>query len=130
MTHNDIIKSAITISGELQVNATGDYTVRAFTLLALLYDQCLPLDRVYRQANGLPESSWTPDTEIHNENDDFPLADVFLGIIPYALASLLVIDENTELSNLLYARYVAGLSEIRKAIPASVEPTVDRYHFF
>ena len=130
MTNDDIIKSAISVSAETPLTATGDYTARAFTLLALIYNQCAPLDKLWRQANDLPESAWVPATEIARLEDDFPLSDIFLGLVPYALASLFVIDEDTELSKLYYSRYLAGLAEIRRMIPAKIEPIADRYKFF
>ncbi|MBE6529242.1 MAG: hypothetical protein E7680_01400 [Ruminococcaceae bacterium] len=128
MTHDDIIQSAISVSGELPLSASGDYSVRAVSLLALIYNQCIPLDKIWRQVNGLPESTWIPDTKLHDLTGSFPLSDVFLGIVPFALASLLVIDEDTELSKQYYSRYLAGLAEIRRMIPASTEPIADRYH--
>lgn len=128
MTHDDILQSAISISGELSLAANSDYGIRAVTLLALIYNQCAPLDKVWRQVNGLPDSTWVPDTKLHDLTGSFPLSDIFLGIVPFALASLLVIDEDTELSKQYYSRYLAGLAEIRRMIPASTEPIADRYH--
>ena len=128
MTHNDIIKSAISICGEQPPLAGGDYTTRAFTLLALIYNQCAPLDAVWRQTHNLPEGTWTPNTELDSLNGDFPLSDIFLSVVPFALASLLVVDEDAELSKQFYARHVAGLADIRRMIPASAEPIADRYH--
>ena len=130
MTNNDIIQAAIKVSAEIPLNATGDYGSRATALLALIYNQCTPLDKVWRQANDLPESSWIPNTEVDELTDDFPLSDIFLGVVPYALASLFVIDEDTELSNQYYSRYLAGLAEIRRMIPAKAGPIADRYKFF
>lgn len=128
MTHDDILQSAISISGEVSLAANSDYGIRAVTLLALIYNQCAPLDKVWRQVNGLPDSTWVPDTKLHDLTGSFPLSDIFLGIVPFALASLLVIDEDTELSKQYYSRYLAGLAEIRRMIPASTEPIADRYH--
>lgn len=128
MTHDDILQSAISVSGELSLAANSDYGIRAVTLLALIYNQCAPLDKVWRQVNELPESTWVPDTKLHDLTGSFPLSDIFLGIVPFALASLLVIDEDTELSKQYYSRYLAGLAEIRRMIPASTEPIADRYH--
>ena len=130
MTNDDIIKSAISVSAETPLTASGDYTSRAFTLLALIYNQCAPLDKLWRQVNGLPEGTWVPNTEIGELEDDFPLADVFINAVSYGLASLFVIDEDTELSKQYYARYLAGLAEIRRMIPAQAEPIADRYKFF
>ncbi len=127
MTNDDIIKSAVSLSNE-QTPTSSDYSARALWLLALIYNQCAPLDKIYRQANDLPQSTWVPATQIDSLNSDFPLSDVFLAVVPFALASLFVSDENSELSKQFFAQYVAGLAEIRRMIPASVEPIVDRYH--
>lgn len=127
MTHNDVIESAITLAGEIYGVAGDDYSIRSRPLLALIYNQCDPLDRLWRQENHLPESTWTPCTTIQNTSGDFPLSDAFLVPVPYALAALLTLDENPELSKFLYANYVETLAEIRRRIPAKVEKIADRY---
>lgn len=129
MTNQNICDAAITLCGEMPSAATGDYTARSFTVLALIYDQCLPLDNAYRAAHGAEPSAWTPCVTI-GPDEDFPLSDVFIPAVSYALAALLVTDENGELSNLFYGRYVAALAEIRRLIPAAPEPITDRYHLF
>lgn len=129
MTHKDIIESAVTLAGEMYGAAGSDYSLRSFPILASIYNQCDPLDRVWRESNNLPESTWIPCTKILDQDEDFPLSDAFLAPVPYALAALLTLDENPELSKLLYAKYVEGLAEIRKRIPAKTEKIVDRYHF-
>ncbi len=127
MTHENIIESAVTLAGEMYGVAGDDYTLRACPLLALIYNQCDPLDRLWRQENDLPESAWVPATTIADTAGTFPLSDAFLVPVPYALAALLTLDENPELSKFLYANYVEGLADIRRRIPAKVEKIADRY---
>lgn len=129
MTTHDLCNAATYLCGEIPANSSADYEARSFTLLALIYNECAPLDAVYRKTHDLPEGSWTNGILV-GRNDPFPLSDVFLSAVVYALGALFVLDENSELSALLYARYVAYLDEIRRSIPAVVAPTVDRYHLF
>ena len=58
---------------------------------------------------------------------DFPLCDVFAPAAIYHLASGLVIDENEEMSDKFFDRYINAILDIRKELPASVEKIVDRY---
>lgn len=129
MTNLDICNAAITLCGEVPATATADYSSRSFTLLALIYNQCLPLDNAYRASHAMEPCSWTPGVLI-DPTEDFPLSEVFISAVSYALGALLVTDENSELSNLFYSRYLAGLDEIRRLIPAAPGPIVDCYHLF
>ena len=129
MTNNDICDAAIYLCGESLLPYSGDYRLRAQTLLALIYNECAPLDTAYRKAHDLPDGAWTDGTTV-DLIALFPLSDPFTSAVTYALGSFLVSDENSELSALLYARYVAYLDGIRREIPAVVEPIADKYHFF
>ena len=128
MTNQDICNAATYLCGEIPANAT-DYAARAVPALALIYNDCAALDTAYRKSHDLPDSTWVNSAAV-NMADLFPLADVFVSAVTYALGSMVVVDENAELSNLLYARFVADLDEIRRMIPAVPEPIADHYHLF
>ena len=127
MTNDDIIKSATVLSGE-QPATNGDYLSRSYSLLALIYNQCAALDKLYRKVNDLPESTWVPVAQVSSLSAACPLSDVFFSAVSFGLASFFVMDENPELSKQFGALYLAKLTEIRQMIPAVLEPIVDRYH--
>ena len=59
--------------------------------------------------------------------EDFPLCDIFIPISVHYVAAGLVIDENEEMSDKFFDRYINGILEIRNAIPAEQGAIVDRY---
>ena len=59
--------------------------------------------------------------------DSFPLSPAFAPAIIYYLASMLVLDENSEMSDTLFDRFSDALSAIRDGLPTSVEKILDRY---
>ena len=67
------------------------------------------------------------DAVVLNPNDEFPLCDVFAPAAIYHLASGLVIDENEEMSDKFFDRYISAILDIRKTLPSSVGAIVDRY---
>ena len=129
LTNQDVCNAAIFLSGETIPAGNTDYTARAPALLALIYNECLPLDTAYRVANHLQNGTWTPAVTV-GLAQSFPLCDVFSSPVSYALAALLTIDENQELSNVMQNRFSSLMDEIRRTIPASHEPIKDVYHLF
>ena len=59
--------------------------------------------------------------------DPLPLSDAFAPAVTYYLASMLVLDENSEMSDTLFDRFSDALSSIRDGLPTSVEKILDRY---
>lgn len=88
--------------------------------------RCARLDSFWRIANdeaphSLPEScSWSLDA-------DFPLSAPFASPASALLASLLVLEENPELSASLSGLCSALLEELSRAIPWQTENTVQKY---
>ncbi len=126
MTNLDICNAAVRLSGELAPETQPDYLARSVSLLALVCTECLPLDDAYRAANGLEARDWSPRVSILL-TDPFPLCDVFSAPAAYALAALLTLDENGELSAAMYARFASLLADIRRGLPAKSEPIADVY---
>ena len=129
MRNSDIFKvtlAAICEDPSSSVN-TQDYNMRAQFLLADFITQYAPLDASYRVANGMESQKIPTDVTLIDPEDDFPLCDVFTPVAIDYLASALVIDENEEMSDRFFDRYINGILEIRKALPAKQHPIVDRY---
>ena len=126
MTNNEICNAAISLSGEVLPAGSTDYVARAPYLLALIYTECAPLDDLYRAAHGMDANGWTPCVSVEPK-DTFPLSEIFSAPASYALAAMLTIDENAELSEAMYKRFASLLEAIRSGIPAVAVPITDRY---
>ena len=98
-----------------------------FDMLAAFVTQYVKLDNAYREANGMEKKVISTDAAAIDADADFPLCDVFAPAAIYHLASGLVIDENEEMSDKFFDRYINAILDIRKELPASVEKIVDRY---
>ena len=129
MTYQSLIDGAIAIVCENAVVSFGneDYHARAPYLLAAFVTQYAKLDTEYRRANGLEKKVISTDAAAIDTEDEFPLCDVFAPAAIYHLASGLVIDENEEMSDKFFDRYINAILDIRKTLPASVGAIVDRY---
>jgi hypothetical protein len=129
MTYQSLINSAIAIVCENAVVSFGneDYHARAPYLLAAFVTQYAKLDAEYRRVNGLEKKVISTDAVVLNPNDEFPLCDVFAPAAIYHLASGLVIDENEEMSDKFFDRYINGILDIRKELPAEQSAIVDKY---
>ncbi len=129
MNYRDLIDGAIAIVCENASVTFGneDYNARAPYLLATFVTQYAKLDGEYREANNLEGKVISTDAAAIDPNAEFPLCDVFAPAAIYHLASGLVIDENEEMSDKFFDRYISVILDIRKALPASVGAIVDRY---
>ena len=129
MLYRDLIQSAIAIVCENAVVSFGneDYHARAPYLLAAFVTQYAKLDGDYRKANGMENKVISTDAAAIEVDDEFPLCDVFAPAAIYHLAAGLVIDENEEMSDKFFDRYINAILEIRKNLPSLAEPIVDRY---
>ncbi len=129
MLYRDLIQSAIAIVCENAVVSFGneDYQARAPYLLAAFVTQYAKLDGDYRKANGMENKVISTDAAAIEGDDEFPLCDVFAPAAIYHLAAGLVIDENEEMSDKFFDRYINAILEIRKNLPSLAEPIVDRY---
>lgn len=127
MTNQNLYDAALRMASEVAVvGENADYAERATYLLAAGCSQCLELDRIYRKIHELPEGTGTVTTCLAL-TDDFPLSDVFAPGMTYYLASMLVIDENEEMSDKLFALYSDAMSKIQNSLPLSSEKIKNAY---
>ena len=129
MTYYDILDSAIAAVCEDVTSsyATEDYSSRAQFILAGFVVQYASLDAVWREAHGMETKTIDTNIAMISPRDEFPLCDIFAPIATNYLASALIIDENEEMSDKFFDRYVTGMIDIRNAIPAKQAPIIDRY---
>ncbi len=129
MTYYDILDGAIAaVCEDVSANhMTEDYVTRGQFILASFVVQYASLDAAWRDSHGM--ETVTVDTNIAsiNPRDEFPLCDVFAPVAINYLAAALVIDENEEMSDKFFDRYITGVMDIRKALPAKQAPIIDRY---
>ncbi|MBR5120033.1 MAG: hypothetical protein IKV02_03465, partial [Clostridia bacterium] len=120
MTYYDVLNGALaaTCENTLISRATEDYIFRGQFLLANFVTQYARLDKQYRQANNLEIREIQTDMVSVDTEDEFPLSDVFIPVAIYFAASGFVLDENEEMSDKFFDRYVNGILEIRQGLPA------------
>lgn len=129
MTYYDVLTGALaaTCENTLISRATEDYIFRGQFLLANFVTQYARLDKQYRQANNLEIREIQTDMVSVDTEDEFPLSDVFIPVAIYFAASGFVLDENEEMSDKFFDRYVNGILEIRQGLPAVQSAIVDKY---
>ena len=103
-----------------------DFEERAPYIIASFCNEAGEIDSLLRASLGRPaielyEGVWL------SLDEDFPLLDRFASVAVQYLAAMLVIDEDSELSDRLYELYCDGISRIRASLPASLEAISERY---
>ena len=129
MTYYDILDSAVVSVCEDVTNSRliEDYIIRGQFLLANFLTQYAKLDATYREANGIAPQEIKITSITVNPEDDFLMCDVFIPVAVHYVAAGMVIDENEEMSDKFFDRYVDGILQIRKELPAKQEAIVDKY---
>ena len=129
MTYYDILDSAGAVVCEDVNNSrlTEDYVIRGEYLLANFVTQYAKLDAIFREANGIEAQEIQLNTIMLDPEEDFLMCDVFVPVAIHYVAAGLVIDENEEMSDKFFDRYVDGILQIRKELPAMQGAIVDKY---
>ena len=129
MTNYDILDSAIAAVCEdvTASYATEDYAARGQYILAGFVVRYASLDAIWRDMHGMQTTAIDTDIATVGLRDEFPLCDIFAPVAVNYLASALIIDENEEMSDKFFDRYITGIMDIRNAIPAKQASIVDRY---
>ena len=127
MKNRDIYNGAMRVlSEQIDVSVNDDYEDRAPYLIAAFYDENRDIDHAYRRANSLPEAPEVNAVFV-DLGEDFPCAPRFSSACCMYVAAMLVLDENSELSDKLYDKYSDMMSTISSRIPSFVEKISDRY---
>ena len=127
MSYRELFEAAVRMVAEGgTAGDVSDYEERASYVLATACHQCAPLDRAYRKATGAGDSSAKVGLCVALE-DTFPLSEAFVPAVTYYLASMLVLDENAEMSDRLFDSFSDALSSIRDSLPATTEKILNKY---
>lgn len=127
MTYRDLFLTAVGMTGEeIDGGEIGDYEDCAPYLLATFCRECAAIDARYRAAHSLGTST-VPKGAYVDMEDNFPLCDALTPAASYYLASMLVADENEELSDRFFTLYTDAISAIVSTLPASCAPIADCY---
>lgn len=127
MKNRDIYETAIhLIAQPMEDERLEDYAVRAPYLLGGFLYENSHLDASYRQFCGLEPHGFIGAIYADLDND-FPFAERFSTPAGYYLAAMLVIDEDGELSDRLFAMFCDSISQISKEIPGASESITNIY---
>ena len=130
MRCSEIYKKALRLIGETEPDEarTEDYLERAPYILANAVSDLRMLDSYYRSAFSLKEQVLNPSHELCLPlSEPFPLSDRFISAVSVYLASILLIDENVELSDKLYDKFCVAVTVITQEIPAERQKILNMY---
>ncbi|MBQ7380607.1 MAG: hypothetical protein IJW69_00830 [Clostridia bacterium] len=130
MLCSQIYKKALRLIGEIEPDdaRTEDYMERAPYILANAVSDLRMLDSYYRRAFSLGEQALNVEHELCLPlSEPFPLSDRFVGAVSAYLASILLIDEDSALSDKLYDKFCLGITAITQEIPAERQKILDMY---
>ena len=130
MLCSQIYKKALRLIGEIEPDdaRTEDYLERAPYILATAVSELRMLDSYYRKAFDLGEQELSTEHELCLPlSEKFPLCGRFVGAVSAYLASILLIDEDSELSDKLYDRFCVAVTAITEEIPAERQKILDMY---
>ena len=105
-----------------------DYEERAPYLVASFCTQLADVDAAIRKALDKEQTKQFNAVYI-SLDDEFPLLDRLSASAALYLAAMLVIDDNTTLSDKLYDKYCDAISRIQDSVPALTESISNRYFF-
>ncbi len=129
MTVKDIYDSALRLLAEsVAAEDNNDYEERAPYLIAVFCSEERSTDAALRRVDGKPQAKLS-DCVYVGLGEEFPLLPALAPAASYYLASMLVIDDNEELSDKLYEKYCDSMSKLCGSIPAVSERICDRYFF-
>ena len=121
MKCKDIFKSALRLLNEKGAeDELGDFVERAPYILSAMFSASARLDKAYRAAFGLGEQEAFSPTYAELDST-FPLCDRFASAAAFYLASLLIVDENDDLSDNFFDKYCDSMASISSEIPAEAE---------
>lgn len=101
-----------------------DYISRAPALISILLAENLKIDRLLRNDYSVRPM---PLEDLNDKINCHEL--VAYGILPFGLASLLVADEDPELSHSLYERYLINIKSIKESVAAITRRIDDCYRY-
>ena len=127
MINREIYLRALSLLGErCDSEGNEDYEERAPYLIAAFCTEAKEIDASYRESMKMSPAKEIDCVHIPLEAT-FPLADRFVNAATNYLAAMLIIDENTELSDKIYDIYCDLMASIQSEIPAKIEKIAQKY---
>ncbi len=126
VTNNDIYSTALGMIG-LQVTSEGisDYEERAPYLLASFCNMTKELDKKLRRREGLVNQ--LPFNSVYLAlGSSFPLSEPLASAAALYVAAMLVIEENSQLSDSLYDKYCDSISTLSTELSAESASAADK----
>ena len=96
---------------------TADLEERAPYLLAACCTEAQALDTAWRKAHGQTAAPAVSGVRLALD-EEFPLSQPFVPMAGFYLAAMLIVDEDTELSDKLYERYCDGMASMTAQLDA------------
>ena len=116
MINREIYTLALHLLAQNQISEdTADFEERAPYLLAACCIEAQALDSALRKSLGQTASYGFTGVYLSLE-DPFPLHQRFASLAGFYLAAMLIVDEDSELSDKLYAHYCDGMSTIQATL--------------
>ena len=127
MLLRDIYLSALRFLAESTAEGDNtDYEDRAPYILANLCCELQGIDGTLRKILGKAAAS-IPDAVYLPLDSEFPLLPRFSGIAALYLAAMLILDDNSSLSDSLYDKYCDAVSSVCSSVESVCESVKDVY---
>ena len=127
MKNKDIYSIALSILAQnIDGEENSDFEERAPYILANFCRDLCELDKIARKLTNTPANTNFTAVRLSLESD-FPLLDRFASAAAKYLAAMLVIDEDSELSDRLYDMYCETIASIQSQLPSLLEKITDKY---
>ena len=127
MKNREIYKGALRLLAEPDEEARlEDYAIRAPYILGGFFYENSRLDDEYRRVLGLEARNYV-HAVYANLDADFPFAERFASAAEYYLSSMLVIEEDNDLSDKFFDMYSVAMTKIVSEIPATSEKIAQMY---
>lgn len=129
MTNRKIYEAALALLAENKnMGESDDYEESAPYIIAAFCCDAAESDRKYRRAYGLSAPQKVNDVYL-SLDAEFPCCERFNTAAVMYVAAMLIIDDNTELSDNFFDKYSDTMSDICFELPAAVERVSNRYGF-
>ena len=121
MINREIYTFALHLLAQHQISEdTADFEERAPYLLAACCIEAQALDSALRKSLG-QSASYDFSGVCLNLEETFPLHQNFASLAGFYLAAMLIVDEDSELSDKLYAHYCDGMASIQARLEKESE---------
>ncbi len=126
MKNRQIYDAALRLLAESTVDGENeDYEERAPYLLAAFCTEMTELNAKLCKSQG--NTPVAHDAVLLPLEENFPLADRLSAAATLYLSAMLILEDDEERSDKLYAQYCDAVSRISDAIPATLEPIPNQY---